>query len=110
MLLMVVGASAPFLAASVQNLKPDYCAGILGAIGMLLLLRGPLLWGRRRRLAWAGLMFGLALLAKPAMMVPTGLLCLGTVGICVVRDLTLEGAGKGIANLQFQISNLNFQI
>ncbi len=92
LLLMVCGASAPFLAASVQNLKPDYCAGILGAIGMMLLLRGPLFWGSWKRLCWAGAMFGLALLAKPAMMMPTGLLCLGTVGICVVRDVVLGEA------------------
>ena len=92
--LALVGASAPFLAASEQNLKPDYFTGILSAVGIIVMLRGPMLTSRPKRLAWAGAMFGLALLAKPAMMVATCLLCIGTVAICAVRDSILAGRGS----------------
>ncbi len=89
--LVVFAATAPFLAASVYNLKPDYCAGILAAVGMMTALRLPVLkapWGRLVRI---GACFGLALLAKPAMMVPTSLLCVGTLGTCAVRDVLVAG-------------------
>lgn len=89
--LMLWAATAPFLAASVYNLKPDYCAGICAAIAMMKALRGPLARGRWGRLAWVGAWFGLALLAKPAMMVPTVLLAAGTLGICTLRDMASGG-------------------
>lgn len=89
--LVIFAATAPFLAASVYNLKPDYAAGIFTAIAMMNALRGPLLgWGGAaawRRQVWMGALFGLALLAKPAMMLPTGMLAAGTLAICTARDL-----------------------
>jgi hypothetical protein len=96
--LVVFAATAPFLAASVHNLKPDYAAGICTAIAMMKLLRGPLLAASRRALIWAGVWFGLALLVKPAMMVPTGMLAVGTLGICTLRDIALQrGPGMSVA-------------
>jgi hypothetical protein len=89
--LVLFAASAPFLAAGSFILKPDYAAGILAAIAMMNALRGPLVLASRRRLIWIGVLFGLALLAKPAMMVPTGMLALGTLAICTLRDRMLAG-------------------
>ncbi len=88
--LVMFATTAPFLAASMYNLKPDYAAGICAAIAMMKALRGPLLAAPWRRLVWMGAMFGLSLLVKPAMMLPTGMLAAGTLAICTVRDLALR--------------------
>ena len=85
--LLIFAATAPFLAASILNLKPDYAAGICTAIAMMKALRGPLLAAPWRRLVWIGVFFGLGLLAKPAMMLPTAMLAVGTLAICTARDL-----------------------
>ena len=88
--LVIFAATAPFLAASEFILKPDYAAGICAAIAIMKALRGPLLAAPWRRLVWIGVLFGLSLLAKPAMMLPTGMLAAGTLAICTARDLALR--------------------
>lgn len=91
--LVVFAATAPFLAASVYILKPDFAAGICAAIAMMKALRAPVLTASRsatKRLIWTGVFFGLALLAKPAMMLPTVMLALGTLTLCTARDLMLR--------------------
>lgn len=97
--LVVLASTAAFLSASAYNLKPDYCAGIFTAAAMLICLRGPVVIERgtdlqsqrfpRKRLFLTGTLFGLALLAKPAMLIPTVLLALGTLTLCLLRDALL---------------------
>lgn len=62
---MLALACVPMFAASVQNLKPDYVAGMLGAagVGIAAAFGG---W-RMRSTVCAGVCFGLAVWAKPTM-------------------------------------------
>lgn len=64
--ILVVVACMPIWANSVEYLKPDLCCGLLAALGSVMLLARP-----PGRLDWrpvlaSGALFGLALLAKPA--------------------------------------------
>lgn len=91
LMVLALAAAAPFLAAGIHNLKPDYFCGVLTATGMAVALRGPVIRGPARRPLIIGVFFGLALLTKPSMVLPTLMLLVGTLGICAMRDVMVDG-------------------
>ncbi|MCC7351031.1 MAG: hypothetical protein IT446_10710 [Phycisphaerales bacterium] len=56
----------PYCAAAVSEFRPDIACGLLTAAGIVLLLRQPLWSGSNRHKVFAGLIFGAAILVKPA--------------------------------------------
>lgn len=88
--LCLIAACFPALSASLQNLKPDYAAGIFTSIGMTLILAArPFNWGAGHAVI-CGLWFAFALLAKPTIFPQTLVLlclCLGLRVFIPVRGL-----------------------
>lgn len=56
----------PFCAAAVAEFRPDTACGLLTAAGIVLLLRQPLWTASNRYKVFTGLIFGAAILVKPA--------------------------------------------
>lgn len=78
---MVCLACVPMFAASIQNLKPDYVAGMLGAAGVgIAAVFGRV---RMRSAACAGVCFGLAVWVKPTMAPLPGVVALASAA-CMV--------------------------
>ncbi len=62
---LFMACTAPFAAQAVMQFRPDFAAGLLTAIGVVLVLRSNFAESSRRHQAAAGVAFGLALLVKP---------------------------------------------
>jgi len=92
---LFMACTAPFAAQGVMQFRPDFAAGLLTAIGIVLLLRHNFAESAKGYQAAAGASFGLALLAKPTGSPFTLAITIGTLvlaGICdrvTRRGLTL---------------------
>lgn len=62
---LLMACTAPFAAQGVMQFRPDFAAGLLTAIGVVLVLRGSFAESSRLHQVTAGVAFGLALLVKP---------------------------------------------
>jgi hypothetical protein len=79
----------PVTEEAVIEFRPDFAASLLVVAGVLLLLGGSLSGTRRREQVLAGVIFGLALLAKPAMGLFTLAMLASTLGLSVISDWLL---------------------
>ena len=65
-------ALVPFYQTTVTEFRPDLFHGVLVAFAIILLFRSPIFLSRPSRQVRLGLLFGLALLAKPAVFLAAG--------------------------------------
>jgi len=65
-------AFVPFYQTTVTEFRPDLFHGVLVAFAILILFRSPIFLAPRSRLVRLGLLFGVALLAKPAVFLAAG--------------------------------------
>lgn len=87
-------ASVPLLQTAVVEFRPDYAVGLATA-GFCVLLVGTAPDGpQRSRWGWAGVLFGLALLAKPPFLPHTVVLAAFTAGGVI---LARQGCRPGVA-------------
>jgi hypothetical protein len=82
----------PLTEQAVTEFRPDFAVALLNAVGVIMLLTSSLTGVRPRRRVLTGAVFGLALLAKPAMCVLTGAMLGGALGLAVLLDRRLSGA------------------
>ena len=67
-----VSSMSRFFQHSVTEFRPDLFAGIVGGFAILLVVSEPAFLMTRKRQLYLGLLFGLALLAKPSAFLATG--------------------------------------
>ena len=81
--------SIPLTVMSVHEFRPDHASSLLTVVGGFLILEKPLVTASRRRAAFIGLLFGLALLAKPSTCPATVAILLGTLALGSAADMLI---------------------
>jgi hypothetical protein len=95
-------AFVPFFQTTVTEFRPDLFHGVLVAVAILFLFRSPIFLAPRSRQIRLGLLFGLALLAKPAVFLAAGFVIsvavvVSTLGFLNDLKLTLRHEIRSIA-------------
>ena len=88
---LVLLASIPFMPMAVHEFRPDHAAALFTAIGVLLPLAAPFVYGPRRRQVAIGFWLGMALLAKTTVFPQT--VALGATAMILAVGVEWIGAG-----------------